>query len=107
MISLVVLWTLGAIMSPTAPPRQTSRGRPLPAVPPSPLALARLRARKAHALAKRADPISGALFDRWYSDCVLFAGDQPQARAAEMYRRIAIALEIAADRTTWGRGVMR
>jgi len=36
-----------------------------------------------------------------------FAGDQPPDRAAEMYKRISIALEIAADRMTWSQGLMR
>jgi hypothetical protein len=59
------------------------------------------RLHQAYRAAKAADRLSGALFDRWMSEALMFAKGQPVDRATTMLLRTAIALEIAADRKGW------
>jgi hypothetical protein len=59
------------------------------------------RLRRAHKAAKRADSLSGALFDRWMADALTLSKGQPVERQAAMQVRTAIMLEIAAERLGW------
>jgi hypothetical protein len=61
----------------------------------------KFRLHRAYSAAKAADRLSGALFDRWMSEALMFAKGQPMDRAAATLLRTAIALEIAADRKGW------
>jgi hypothetical protein len=65
------------------------------------LAQAKARCRRAYDQARRADPRSAVLYDRWLAETLLAADGQPGNLSAEMFRRMAIALEIMADRTGW------
>jgi hypothetical protein len=62
------------------------------------LAAAKDRAARARIVAQRADPPLSVLIDRWWAETLLAADGQPTPTAAEMLRRIAIMLEVLADR---------
>jgi len=59
------------------------------------------RLRMAHKAAKRADSLSGALFDRWMAEALTLGKGQPVERQATMILRTAVMLEIAAERKAW------
>jgi hypothetical protein len=59
------------------------------------------RLRRAHKAAKRADSLSGALFDKWMAEALTLGKGQPVERQAAMQVRTAIMLEIAAERRGW------
>jgi hypothetical protein len=78
----------------------------LAAVPTSkptgkPLIDAKARCRRAYDQARQADPRSAVLYQRWFAETLRAVEGQPSELGAEMFRRIAIALEIMADRTGW------
>jgi hypothetical protein len=66
-----------------------------------PVAAAKARARAAHASAKQADPARAALYDMLWSHVLIVAEGQDDVPAATMLTRVAIALEVMADRTGW------
>jgi hypothetical protein len=60
---------------------------------------AKRRCRRAYDEARKADPRSAALYDRWLADTLLAAEGQPDDARATMFTRMGIALEVMADRT--------
>lgn len=71
------------------------------------LTQAKDRMTRARAAARRADPLGGAMFDRWVSEALMAARDVAPEMGAAMYLRIAIMLEIAVDRQGWPHGRVR
>jgi hypothetical protein len=74
---------------------------PRPAPAGTPLAQAKAECRAAHKAATAADPIMRAVYDRWLAETLLVVRGAPSEAAAEMFRRMRIGFQIAADRTTW------
>jgi hypothetical protein len=69
---------------------------------PSPASLdAKARFRHARDLAREADPRSAVLFDKWFAETLMAAEGEPDEARAAMFSRMAIALEVMADRVTW------
>jgi hypothetical protein len=61
---------------------------------------------RARDLARKADPLSAALFDRWYAEALMCARGVPAEVARTMLTRMAIALEVMADRKDWPAGIV-
>ena len=62
----------------------------------------RQRAQNALPVARTLDPAHEAFYIAWYSDVMSKATKARDARTSEiMFRRLAIVLEIAADRIGW------
>jgi hypothetical protein len=59
------------------------------------------RLHQAYQAAKRADRLSGALYDRWMAEALSLSKGQPVERAVAMLLRTAVMLEIAAERKGW------
>jgi hypothetical protein len=76
---------------------------PMPKPVPT-LAAAKARMSRARDLAREADPLSAALFDRWYAETLLSARGIKAEAAWAMLTRMAIALEVMADRKGWPAG---
>ena len=68
------------------------------------LADAKARMSRARELARKADPLSAALFDRWYAETLMSARGVSVEAACAMLTRMAIALEVMADRKGWPGG---
>jgi hypothetical protein len=67
----------------------------------TPLAIEKGACLRAHKAATAADPIMRAVYDRWLAETLLVVRDARSEAAAEMFRRMRIGFQIAADRTTW------
>jgi hypothetical protein len=65
---------------------------------------AKARMSRARDFAREADPLSAALFDRWYAEALMSARGVRAEVACAMYLRLAIALEVMADRKGWPAG---
>jgi hypothetical protein len=70
------------------------------------VAEAKARMSRARDLARKADPLSAALFDRWYAETLMSARGVPAEVACTMQVRMAIVLEVMAERTGWAAGVV-
>ena len=82
--------------------------RPRSRLPLDPaIAIAKERARTAYYEAIRVEPGLSNLIGKWWCETLLAVDGQPASAAAEMYRRIAIMLEVMADRSGWLNGRMR
>ncbi len=79
----------------------------MPPRPASPLASAKERARRAHAAAVEGDGLAAAIYNRWLATALTSASGMDEDTAAEMFRRLAIALEIMIDMKGWPAGVVR
>lgn len=65
---------------------------------------AKARMSRAREAARKADPLSAALFDRWYATALSSAASQPDGVAAAMYVKTAICLEVLAEMKGWPEG---
>ena len=61
---------------------------------------------RARDLARKADPLSAALFDRWYAEALMSARGVRAEAAYAMITRMAIVLEVMADRKGWPAGIV-
>jgi hypothetical protein len=68
------------------------------------LADAKARMSLAREAARKADPLSAALFDRWYATALSSAVGQPDEIAAVMFVRTAICLEVLTEMKGWPAG---
>jgi hypothetical protein len=59
------------------------------------------RFRAAHRATKASDKLTAALYDRLASDTLLAVKGQPAERAATMFVRVAVCLEVLAERRGW------
>ena len=59
------------------------------------------RFRAAHRAAKASDKLTAALYDRLAADTLLAVKGQPAERAATMFVRMAVCLEVLAERRGW------
>jgi hypothetical protein len=72
---------------------------------PSPCLKPKERFACAHAAALKAEPLSKALFDRWKAELLLAAHGEDEAVRTAMTCKLAIALEILAERKAWPRSL--
>ena len=56
---------------------------------------------RAHAAAVKVEPLSKVLFDRWKAELLLAAHGEPEDVRAVMHYKLALALEILAERKAW------
>jgi hypothetical protein len=62
---------------------------------------AKQRFARAHAAALKAEPLCGALFNRWKAELLLACHGEDEAARAAMMWRLAVAFEILAERKAW------
>jgi hypothetical protein len=73
--------------------------------PPAHSLTQRSRAQRAYLLARPVDPHNEPFYSRIYADVVLAATQDP-GRGEEMFKRLAVALEVAADRVNWPHSII-
>jgi hypothetical protein len=62
---------------------------------------AKERFARAHAAALKAEPMSKLMFDRWKAELLLAGHGEDEATRAAMTYKLAVALEILAERKAW------
>jgi hypothetical protein len=65
------------------------------------LAMAKRRLARAHAAALESDPSLRVTYDRWRADMLAAAKGAPKDAQAAMHWKLAIVLEVLAERQRW------
>src|SRR4029077_20725949 len=98
---IIVRWLAAVDARPASAPRRTYEWRAcaaMGAVMCRPADAADAAAVQAACRGARADAIMAAVNDRWFAETLTQVDGQPAAKSAVMFTRIAILLEVVADR---------